>query len=95
MRRKQGNTYIGCISHRDGRNAVCGCGKTIEFEHRINYGRGEGSACLECAKEVLCRSDRYMPLFAEKSFQGGWKHVVPTNPPYGWMSRWHIEEELR
>jgi len=85
--------YIGCIS--GGRAEVCECGKTPEYVHKIDNG-DERYACRECAKEVLCRSDKYMPLFAEKSFQGGWNYVVPSsNPPYGWMSRWHIEEELR
>lgn len=83
--------YVGCVS---GRPEACECGKTPEYVHKI-ANRQERSVCRECAEKVLCRSEKYMPLFAEKSFQGGWDHVVSSKPPYGWMSRWHIEEVLR
>ena len=66
--------------------------KTPEYVHSIDNGSWYG--CLECAKKLLDRSDeKGMPAYAEHLLKtGAWDYVVPSNPPYRWLSIWHINE---
>ncbi len=82
--------YTGCAADRP---EVCPCGKTTEYVHSIDNGGWRG--CLECAKQLLVHGDeKGMPEYAEHLLKSGaWDYVVPSsNPPYRWLSIWHINE---